>query len=100
MFFRHGRYFIMAFVAQRLREVMNKPEHLLSDDDKTLLSRTINELGELIYAESADVRAYKGYLSIFRNLTDAQPLADRIIARLLARDQDTIQAQVPLTGDL
>ncbi len=86
MFFRHGRYFIMAFVAHRSSEVLNKPDHQLSDDDKTFLSRQVNDLSELIYAVSAPFQEIKGYLSIFRNLTDSQPLADRVLARLAERD--------------
>ena len=86
MFFRHGRYFVMSFVMHRSSDVLNKPVHTLSDEDKMLLSRQVNELSELIYTESEPLQAYKGYLSIFRNLTDSQPLADRVIARLAEND--------------
>jgi len=84
MFFRHGRYFIMAFVAQRCASVVNRPAHDLTTDDRTALSRATNELAEVIYAESEDRQWEKGYLAIFRNLTDAQPLADRVLRRLVA----------------
>ncbi len=91
MFFRHGRYFIMSFVMHRSSEVLNKPVHFLSEDDKTALSRRTNELSELIYAESEHLQAYKGYLSIFRNLTDSQPLADRVIAKLAEIDRAAVR---------
>jgi hypothetical protein len=36
----------------------------------------------LIYAQSEPLQEIKGYLSIFRNLTDSQPLADAVLDRL------------------
>ncbi len=84
MFFRHGRYFIMGFVAQRCRGVLGRAEHELTEADRTELSRATNELAEVIYAASEDRQGEKGYLSIFRNLTDAQPLADKVLQRLAA----------------
>lgn len=84
MFFRHARLFIIAFVAQRCAEVVNHAGHSLTVDDKAELSRATNELAELIYAESVDRQWEKGYRAIFRNLGDAQPLADRVIRRLTA----------------
>ncbi len=82
MFFRHGRYFVMGFVAQRCAEIVNRASHNLTDADRTELSRAVNELAEIIYAESEDRQWEKGYLAIFRNLTDAQPLADKVLRRL------------------
>jgi hypothetical protein len=84
MFFRHGRYFIMAFVALRCPQIITRAAHDLSAEDRTELSRQTNELSELIYAASADRQWEKGYLAIFRNLTDAQPLADKVLQRLAA----------------
>lgn len=84
MFFRHGRYFIMAFVAQKCAAVVNRAGHALTADDEAELSRATNELAEAIYAASMDRQWEKGYLAIFRNLGDAQPLADRVIRRLTA----------------
>lgn len=84
MFFRHGRYFVMAFVALRAARMLNQPAHTLSQDDKDQLSRMTNELAELIYAASEPLQGYRGYLAVFRNLTDAQPLADQVIQRLAA----------------
>lgn len=84
MFFRHGRYFVMAFVAKRCAAVLNRADFNLSNEDKQALSLATNELGELIYATSEPLQAFKGYLAIFRNLTDSQPLADRVLARIAA----------------
>jgi hypothetical protein len=82
MFFRHGRYFLMAFVAHRAPDIINRAELTLAEPDRTRLSQLTNELAEMIYAQSESVRAFKGYLSIFRNLTDSQPLADGVLDRL------------------
>lgn len=84
MFFRHGRYFVMAFVARRAPGVLQRAEFDLSPEDRQALSIATNEVAELIYAESQSFQAVKGYLAIFRNLTDSQPLADRVLARLAA----------------
>lgn len=90
MFFRHGRYFIMAFVAHRSADVIEKPQLELSVEEQILLSQRTNQLSELIYAASEPLQGYKGYLGVFRNLTDAQPLADTVLQRLA-----TIDAQPP-----
>lgn len=84
MFFRHGRYFIMSFVALRCPHVITRAAHDLNADERTELSRQANELSELIYAASEDRQWEKGYLAIFRNLTDSQPLADKVLQRLAA----------------
>lgn len=86
MFFRHGRYFIMAFVALRSPDVLGRPQLELSPDDQTLLSQRTNQLAELIYAASEPMRSFKGYLGIFRNLTDAQPLGNTVLQRLAEQD--------------
>ncbi len=101
MFFRHGRYFIMAFVAMRSADVVGRPQLDLASEDQTLLSQRTNELSELIYAASEPLQAIKGYLAIFRNLTDAQPLADSVIQRLAEQDAKKLaiqQIQVPPQG--
>ena len=88
MFFRHGRYFILAFVANQAPEIMRRTELYLSGEDKTELSRLTNELSELVYSTSEPLQSVKGYLSIFRNLTDSQPLADNVLARLTAEPEE------------
>ncbi|WP_426701666.1 AIPR family protein [Rhodanobacter sp. Col0626] len=96
MFFRHGRYFIMAFVAHRSADVIEKPQLELSVEEQALLSRRTNQLSELIYSTSEPLQGYKGYLGIFRNLTDAQPLADTVLQRLAAEDaQSMAQPALP-----
>jgi len=98
MFFRHGRYFIMAFVALRSTGVIGKPQLEISVEDQTSLSQRTNELSELIYSETKPLQALKGYLAIFRNLTDAQPLADSVLQRLAQDDARKLteqQLQVP-----
>jgi hypothetical protein len=82
MFFRHGRYFIMAFVGHRSADVIGRPEFVLSPPDQTSLSQRINEIAEAIYTQTVPLQTVKGYLAIFRNLTDSQPLADGVIQRL------------------
>ncbi|MEZ5323637.1 MAG: AIPR family protein [Verrucomicrobiales bacterium] len=91
MFFRHGRYFIMAFVAQEAAEIVRRPELHISAADQTELSRITNELSELIFSTTEPLHSVKGYLSIFRNLTDSQPLADNVLARLSARNTTAIR---------
>jgi hypothetical protein len=87
MFFRHGRYFVMAFVAHRAAEVVTRAELQLSPADQLTISRRTNEIAEMIYAASVPLQGLKGYLAIFRNLTDAQPLADTVLAQLAALDR-------------
>lgn len=89
MFFRHGRFFVMAFVAQRCASVLERPGTDISTDEANQLSRATNEVAEIVYSISQSLQAAKGYLAIFRNLTDAQPLADRVIARLEEPDRTT-----------
>ena len=101
MFFRHGRYFIMAFVALRSVDVINRPQLELAPADITLLSQRTNELSELIHAVTVPQQAFKGYLAMFRNLTDAQPLANSVLQRLAEQDaqqQALQQAPLPAQG--
>jgi hypothetical protein len=86
MFFRHGRYFIMAFVGHRSADVIGRPEFALSVPDQTLLSQRVNEIAEAIYAQTEPLQSVKGYLAIFRNLTDSQPLAEGVLQRLAQQD--------------
>lgn len=82
MFFRHGRYFVMAFVGLLSADVIGRPQLEIAPTDQTLISRRTNELSELIYTASEPLQAFKGYLAIFRNLTDSQPLANSVSQRL------------------
>jgi hypothetical protein len=76
----------MAFLAFRLTDVISRPRFVISADDERLISQETNELAELIFAQSVPLQGVKGYLSIFRNLTDSQPLADAVLDRLAERD--------------
>jgi len=80
MFYRHGRYFILCIVARKYPTLFSTSEIDLSDQDKIELSRGILEIAEVIYsAAEAQFNRSKGYLSIFRNLTDAEPLARHVM---------------------
>ena len=43
MFFRHGRYFVMAFLAHRLPEVVQRPQLVISADDERTISQQLGE---------------------------------------------------------
>jgi hypothetical protein len=83
MFYRHGRFFILCILARRRPDLFAKAEYNLSEADKADLSRVTIEIAETIYtvAEARFQRA-KGYLSVFRNNTDAEPLARDVMQRL------------------
>jgi hypothetical protein len=68
--------------------LINKVEIDLSDDDKIELSRIALELAELIYniAESQFASDQKGYLAIFKSLTDVVPLTSRVMQELDPRN--------------
>lgn len=81
-FFRHGRYLIMAIVAQQSSDLLARCQSGVAGADADLLSRRVDDLSELIYAECRPTESLKGYLSTFRNLADVQPIADRVLERL------------------
>jgi hypothetical protein len=86
MFYRHGRLFIMHILARRHRAILEKAEPVVSQADQLELSRVLTELAEFIYirAEALRTQRDKGYLAIFRNLTDAGPLAATVMQDLAA----------------
>lgn len=93
MFYRHGPLFILHILARRQRSLVDKPQKDLSENDKAELSRVGLELAELIYtAAEAKFQQMIGYLSIFRNITDAEMLAQDVMQRLSQQDA---QQQVP-----
>jgi len=49
-------------------------------------SRETNHLSEVIFATSKAIQVDRGFLAIFRNLTDAQPLAEKVLLRLAELD--------------
>ncbi|MBX4923967.1 AIPR family protein [Rhizobium bangladeshense] len=86
MFFRHGRYFVMAFVAHRLPRLIAKAAPGLSAEEEREISQETNHLSEIIFATSRAMQVDRGFLAIFRNLTDAQPLAEKVLLRLAELD--------------
>jgi hypothetical protein len=93
-FFRHGRFFILHILSRRVRPLIDKAEQELSSSDKHELSRVLLEIAELIYtATDALFRRDKGCLAIFRNLTDAEPLAVDVMRRLSQLDAQRSAAQ-------
>lgn len=83
-YFRHARYFILHIWARRNQTIINHAELTLSEEDKVQISHDILELAESIYtiAERMCVASGKGYLKIFRNMTDAEPLARAVMQEL------------------
>jgi hypothetical protein len=93
MFFRHGRFFILHIFSRRHQALLRKAEIELSAADQSEMSRHLLDLAEVIYSVAdAKFQRNKGYLSIFRNLTDAQPLAQEVMQRL---DQLDAQRAAP-----
>lgn len=83
MFYRHSRLFVLHIFARRHRALIVKPTLELTDAERADVSRAVTELAELIYdAAEATFRDERGYLSIFRNLTDCTPLAADVMRRL------------------
>ncbi len=83
-FYQHGRLFILNILSRRYKSLINKPEVNLSQDDMTEFSNVGIELAELIYtiAESQFASDEKGYLAIFRSLTDVQQLTSKVMQEL------------------
>ena len=88
MFYKHSRFFILDILGRRNKRLINKVGIDLSDDDKIELSRIALEFAELIYniAESQFASDPKGYLAIFKNLTDVKLLTGAIMQELASRD--------------
>lgn len=86
MFFRHGRYFIMGLVAHRLPGLIAKAAPGLTAEEEREISQRTNQLSEVIFATSKAMQIDRGFLAIFRNLTDAQPLAEKVLLRLAELD--------------
>jgi len=86
MFFRHARYFIMAFIAHRLPGLIAKTTPTLTSEEENQISRETNHVSEVIFATSQTMQFEHGFLATFRNLTDAQPLAEKVLLRLAELD--------------
>lgn len=96
-FYKHGRFFILDILARRNKLLLNKHEVYLSEDDKIELSRIGLEIAEIVYtvAESNFASDNKGYLAIFRNITDVKPLTSEVMQELDRRDAQAENPNIP-----
>jgi hypothetical protein len=96
-FYRHARLFVCHILARRYRALLEKPEIEISEADKTDLSRIGLELAELTYSvgEALFSGTGKGYLTIFRSLTDSIELAKAVMARLAEDDAKAAAGEPP-----
>jgi hypothetical protein len=80
--------FILDILSRRYKSLINKPEVNLSQNDLTELSRIGIEIAELIYtlSESQFASDEKGYLAIFRSLTDVKSLTSVVMQELANRE--------------
>ncbi len=63
--------------------------------DYTELSIQSNDLSEAICALSLRLQSVKGHRSVFRNRTEARPLADGVLQRLADADARAAAAESP-----
>ena len=83
MFYRHAVFFILHIVARRHRDIIDKPEIVLTTEDQASLSRNTLEIAETIYTRAEAIfDQTQGYLAIFRNLNSAQTLGRDVMAQL------------------
>ena len=96
-FYKHGRFFILDILARRYKPLLNKHEVDLCEDDKMQLSRIGLEIAEVVYtvAESRFASDNKGYLAIFRNITDVKPLTSEVMQELDRRDTQAKNPNIP-----
>lgn len=96
-FYKHGRFFILDILGRRYKPLLNKHEVDLSEDDKIQLSRIGIEIAEIVYtvAESNFASDNKGYLAIFRNITDVNPLTSKVMQELDRRDAQAENPNIP-----
>jgi hypothetical protein len=84
MFYRHGRFFILHIFSRINQTLIRKPDIVLSESDKADISRAALDVAELIYTTAEATLGANGYLSVFRNMTDAEPLARETMKRWAA----------------
>ncbi len=96
-FYKHGKFFVLDILARRYKPLLNKHEVDLSEDDKIQLSRIGLEIAEIVYtvAESRFASDNKGYLAIFRNITDVKPLTSEVMQELDRRDAQAENPNIP-----
>ena len=97
MFYKHGRFFVLDILARRSKPLLNKPEVDLSTDDKTGFSRLGLYLAEFIYAiaEHRFRDDDKGFLAIFRSLTDVEPFMRDVMDKLSRSDDRANNPNIP-----
>jgi len=97
MFYKHGRFFVLDILARRSKPLLNKPEVDLSTDDKTGFSRLGLYLAEFIYAiaEHRFRDDDKGFLAIFRSLTDVKPFMRDVMDKLSRSDDRANNPNIP-----
>lgn len=95
LFYRHLRYFILHILARK-SSVLRNPD-LNIENDKTTLSRELNDFATLIYNEVLRFPSAKGYLALSRNVTDAVQLSRQVMASIAAREQAASVAPNPPT---
>jgi hypothetical protein len=85
LYYRHFRYFILHILARKSAVLRNAD--LSIENDKTTLSRELNDFATLIYNEVLRFPSTKGYLALSRNVTDAVQLSRQVMAAIAAREQ-------------
>lgn len=86
LFFRHARFFIVAFVALRVSRIVNQARLTFSEEEREALSRQTNQVSEEVYSAMERLQFIKGPWAIFSNLTDSQQLANYVLQRTMHLD--------------
>lgn len=96
-FYQHGRLFILNILSRLHKPLINKPEANLSENDMQEFSRIGTNLAESIYtiAESQFASDEKGYLAIFRSLTDVEQLTSKVMQELANSDAQSRNTNFP-----
>ncbi|MEO1394797.1 MAG: AIPR family protein [Cyanobacteria bacterium J06634_5] len=90
LFYRHSRFFLMHILARKHKALLNKNELCICEDDKLLLSDVVTQIAETVYEiAEAQFSDGKGYLAIFRNVTDSTPLAKAVMEALEEQESRT-----------
>ena len=83
MFYRHGQPFILHLFARRNRALIEVSTAHLTDLERATISRQVLELAERTFEVAEPLfGGTRGYLAIFRSLTDSTHLADAAMRRL------------------
>jgi len=104
MFYRHGRYFIIAAIAHHFPDIFQKTDPRLSENapdgtegDKAKLSRMLDEISAATLVLSVRIGG-PGYLSVFRNTGTTQELANALLAYLPAKNLLPSQANANIAA--